>query len=326
MQAYWMQVTEHDAALQVRDTPRPEPGPGQVLLRMHAAALNRGEFILGHGLHAKPGARQIGLEGAGEVAALGAGVAQLQVGQRVMGRCPAAFADYAVMDVREAIPVPSQLSWEQAAAIPLVYQVAYDLMVLHGRVAAGESVLVNGISSGVGVASLQVAKAFGARVIGTSGSAEKLARLVELGLDVPLRTRAADFQPAVMQATGGAGVNLVVNTVGGTVFAEELRCMAFQGRLGMVGYVDGTLKAEIDLEALHARRLTLFGVSNKLRTTEQRAASVPGFISDLLPAFAAGRIRPLVDRVFPFEQLPAAREHMQADRHLGKIVLAIPAP
>jgi NADPH:quinone reductase-like Zn-dependent oxidoreductase len=242
-----------------------------------------------------------------------------------MGRCPGAFAEYAVMDVREAIHVPDQLSWEQAAAIPLVYQVAYDLMVLHGRVAAGEWVLVNGISSGVGVASLHVAKAFGARVIGTSGSADKLARLGKLGLDVALCTRAADFEPAVMKATGGAGVNLVVNTVGGTVFAEELRCMAFEARLGMVGYVDGTLKAQIDLEALHAKRLTLFGVSNKMRTPEQRSASTPGFISDLLPAFAAGRIRPVVDRVFPFDQLAAAREHMQADRHLGKIVLAMPA-
>jgi NADPH:quinone reductase-like Zn-dependent oxidoreductase len=128
-----------------------------------------------------------------------------------------------------------------------------------------------------------------------------------------------------MQATGGAGVNMVVNNVGGSVFAEELRCMAFQGRLGMVGYVDGTLKAEIDIEALHARRLTLFGVSNKMRTAQQRASDVPGFVRDLLPAFADGRIRPVVDRVFPFQELPAAREHMQADRHLGKIVLAMPA-
>jgi NADPH:quinone reductase len=323
MRSYWMQVSSDAAELQLRDVPRPEPGPGQVLLRLHGAALNRGEFIMGHGLHSKPGARQIGLEGAGEVVALGAGVSQLKIGDRVMGRCPGAFSEYALMDAREAIPVPDRLSWHEAAAVPLVYQVAYDLMVLHGRVAANEWVLVNGVSSGVGVASLQTAKAFGAKVIGTSGSADKLSRLRELGLDVPLCTRGADFHDAVMQATGGTGVNLVVNNVGGTVFAEELRCMAFEARLGMVGYVDGTLKAEIDIEALHAKRLTLFGVSNKMRTPEQRAAGVPGFIRDLMPAFAAGRIKPVVDRVFPFEQLAQAREHMQADRHLGKIVLAI---
>jgi len=321
MRTYWMDVDGDSAVLQLREGPRPQPGAGQVLLRVRAAGLNRGEFITGHGLHAKPGARPIGLEAAGEVAAIGPDVAGLAMGQRVMGRCPGAFAEYALMDAREAIAIPDRLSWEQAAAVPVVYQVAYDLMVLHGRVAASDWVLVNGISSGVGVASLQVAKAFGARVIGTSGAADKLARLREHGLDVALCTRRPDFHDAVMQATGGAGVNLAVNNVGGSVFAEEIRCLAFQGRLGMVGYVDRTLQAAIDLEALHAKRLTLFGVSNKMRTPAQRAADVPGFVRDLLPALADSRITPIVDRAFPFEQLEEARRHMQADRHLGKIVL-----
>ena len=321
MQTYWMDVNGDSAVLQRRDGPRPQPGPGQVLLRVHAAGLNRGEFITGHGLPAKPGARPIGFEAAGEVVAAGPGVSDWQPGQRVMGRCPAAFAEYAVMDVREAMAVPDRLSWEEAAAIPVVYQVAYDLLLLHGGIAASDWVLVNGVSSGVGVASLQVAKAFGAKVIGTSGAADKLARLRELGLDVALCTREPDFHEAVMRATGGAGVDIVVNNVGGSVFAEEIRCMAFEGRLGMVGYVDHTLQAALDIEALHARRLTLFGVSNKMRTPEQRAADVPGFVRDLMPAVADGRIRPMVDRVFPFGELEAAREHMQADRHLGKIVL-----
>jgi NADPH:quinone reductase len=322
MRSWWMEVSGDSALLQLREVARPEPVAGQVLVRLHAAALNRGEFITGHGLHAKPGARPIGLEGAGEIVALGTGVNGVTVGQRVMGRCPAAFSEYAVMDLRELMPAPDRLSWQEAGAVPLVYQVAYDLLVMHGRVAASEWVLINGVSSGVGVASLQVAKAFGARVIGTSGAADKLARLRELGLDAALCTRGADFHDAVMEATGGAGVNMVVNNVGGSVFAEDVRCMAFQGRLGMVGYVDGQLKSELDIEALHAKRLTLFGVSNKMRTPAQRSADVPGFIRDLLPAFGDGRIKPVVDRVFPFEQLEAAREHMQADRHLGKIVLA----
>lgn len=323
MRSYWMQVSDHDAVLDLREMARPEPSPGQILLRLHAAALNRGEFIQGHGLHSKPGARQIGLEGAGEVVALGAGVAGLKVDARIMGRCPGAFSEYALMDAREAIPIPDSVSWEEAAAIPLVYQVAYDLLVLQGHLAANEWVLINGVSSGVGVASLQMAKVLGGKVAGTSGSAEKLARLREFGLDAAVCTRHADFHDAVMKATDGAGVNVVVNNVGGSVFAEDLRCMAFEGRLGMVGYVDGQLKAEIDIEALHAKRLTLFGVSNKMRSPQPRAKPVPDFIRDMLPAFAAGRIKPIVDRVFPFEQLSQAREHMQADRHLGKIVLEI---
>jgi NADPH2:quinone reductase len=325
MQSWLMQVSDHDAVLDLREVARPEPGPGQILVRLHAAALNRGEFIQGHGLHAKPGARPIGLEGAGEVVSLGAGVTSLKAGARIMGRCPAAFSEFALMDAREAIPVPESVSWETAAAIPLVYQVAYDLLVLQGNVTANEWVLVNGVASGVGVASLQMAKALGAKVAGTSGSADKLARLRDLRLDAPICTRDANFYDEVMKATDGAGVNMVVNNVGGSVFAEDLRCLGFEGRLGMVGYVDGQLKADIDLEALHSKRLTLFGVSNKMRTPQHRARSVPGFIRDMLPAFADGRIKPVVDRVFAFEQLGQAREHMQANRHLGKIVLAMPA-
>jgi NADPH:quinone reductase-like Zn-dependent oxidoreductase len=264
------------------------------------------------------------MEGAGEVVKLGADVSRLKLGDRVMGRCPGAFSEYAVMDLREAMVMPANLSWEQAASVPLTFLVVYDMLVLQGRLAADSWLLINGVSSGVGVAALQTAKALGAKVIGTSGSAGKLARLQPLGLDVGLCTRAADFHDAVMQATGGKGVNLVVNTVGGSVFAESVRCMAFQGRHATVGYVDGVLKAEIDIEALHARRLTFFGVSNKQRTPEQRAQAVPGFITDVVPAIAAGRIRPLVDKVFPFEQLAEAKAHMEASGHLGKIVLAIP--
>jgi NADPH:quinone reductase-like Zn-dependent oxidoreductase len=197
------------------------------------------------------------------------------------------------------------------------------MLVTQGHLQAGEWLLITGVSSGAGVAALQAAKAMGAKVIGTSGSAEKLERLKSLGLDLGLRTRAPDFNAAVMAATGGRGVNLVINTVGGSVFAECVKSMAFEGRLATVGYVDGQLKAEIDIQALHAKRLTLFGVSNKLRSADQRAAGVAPFVADWLPLFADGRIRPLVDRVYPFNELPAAKAHMEANQHLGKLVLRI---
>lgn len=325
MQSYWMTQSDDHATLELRELPLPEPGASQVLVRLFAAGLNRGEFIAGHGLHGQPGtAKAIGMEGAGEVVKLGSGVSSVQPGDRVMGRCPGAFSEYALMDERELMRIPAHLSWQQAASIPLTFLVVYDMLVLQGRLAADEWLLINGVSSGVGVAALQTAKALGAKVIGTSGSATKLERLASLGLDIGLCTRAADFFEPVMQATGGKGVNLVVNTVGGSVFAESIRCLAFQGRHATVGYVDGVLKAEIDLEALHARRLTLFGVSNKLRTAEQRAQTLPGFVADVLPAIADGRITPLVDRAFAFEQLAAAKAHMEANQHLGKIVLTMP--
>jgi NADPH:quinone reductase-like Zn-dependent oxidoreductase len=304
--------------------PVPEPAAGQLLLHLHAAGLNRGEIIPGHGL-TKPGAaKPAGGEGAGEIVKLGAGVTGFAPGARIMGRCPGAFAEYALMDAREAIAVPERLSWEEAAGIPLTFMVVHDMLIAQGKLAAGEWLLVTGISSGVGVAALQTAKALGARVIGTSGSADKLERLKGVGLDVGIRTRGADFCDAVMQATGGKGVNLIVNNVGGSVFAECVRALAFQGRLATVGYVDGVLKAEIDIDALHAKRLVLFGVSNKLRSPEQRAESARGFIADILPAIADGRIRPLVDRVYPFDELPAAKAYMESNAHLGKIVVRMP--
>lgn len=324
MKSYSLRVEGAQVVLQQGEVPTPAPGPGQVLLKMHAAGLNRGEFIPG-GLVKGGASKPAGIEGAGEVVALAAGVTGLQPGQRVMGRCPGAFSEFAVMDAREAMPVPAGLSTEAAAAVPLTFLVVHDMLVTQGRLQPGEWLLVTGVSSGVGVAALQAAKAMGARVIGTSGSADKLARLQALGLDLALHTRAPDFADAVLKATDGRGVDLVVNTVGGTVFAECVRCMAFEARLATVGYVDHTLQAAIDLQALHVKRLTLFGVSNKMRSADQRAAGVPAFVADWLPAFADGRIRPVVDRVFGFDELPAAQAHMETNQHLGKIVLKIAA-
>jgi NADPH:quinone reductase-like Zn-dependent oxidoreductase len=145
-----------------------------------------------------------------------------------------------------------------------------------------------------------------------------------MGLDVGIRTRSGDFAEGVMKATGGKGANLVVNNVGGSVFAETLRALAYEGRHATVGYVDGVLKSEIDIDALHTKRLTLFGVSNRLRNAEQRAVTVRGFTADILPFIAQGEIRPLIDRVFPFSELPAAKDYMESNAHLGKIVVTVP--
>jgi NADPH2:quinone reductase len=323
MKSYFLLGSADRATLELRDVAIPEPTARQLLVRMQAAALNRGELIVGHGLAKAGTSKAAGMEGAGIVERVGPDVTAFRAGDRVMGRCAGAFSEYAVMDEAEAMALPANLSFEDGAAIPLTFLVVHDMLVLQGRLVANAWVLVTGVSSGVGVASLQAAKALGARVIGTSRSQAKLDALKVQGLDVGLLAGAGDFHDAVMAATGGNGVNLVVNTVGGSVFAACVRVLAFEGRLATVGYVDNQLKAEIDIQALHAKRLTLFGVSNKQRSAAQRAAGVPAFVSDLMPAFAAGRIRPVIDSRYAFADLPAARARMEANEHAGKIVLRI---
>lgn len=321
MKSFWIRPESGTTALELRDAPMPEPGPGQLLVRMRAAGLNRGELIVGHAVKAGGSAKAAGGEGSGEITKIGEGVTGFKTGDRVMGRCSGAFAEYSLFDAREALAMPKNLSWEEAACIPLVFMVVHDMLIAQGKLKAGEWLLVTGISSGVGVAALQTAKALGGKVIGTSGSEEKLAKLKGMGLDVGIRTRAGDFADAVMKATGGKGANLVVNNVGGSVFPETVRALAYEGRHATIGYVDGVLKSEIDIEALHTKRLTLFGVSNRLRNAEQRAVTVRGFAADILPFIASGKIKPVIDRVFSFSELPAAKAYMESNAQVGKIAV-----
>ena len=323
MKSWWIKTVDGAMALELRDIPIPQPGPGQVRIRICAAALNRGEFIAGHGLHTASVARPAGFEAAGEVTEVGEGVTRFKIGDRVMGRCDGAFAEHGCMTAEEVFAVPERLTWEQAAASTVVFLTVYEALMAHGRLAAGEWMLVAGITSGVGVAALQVGKALGTRVIGTSGSINKLERLKPLGLDLALHTRAADFVPAVMQATLNKGVDLVVNNVGGSVFDACVDAMGFQGRLAMVGYVDGQVESRIDLNALHSKRLQLFGVSNKMRNTAHRIAAAQALERDLLPMLADGRVTPWVDQVFAFDDLPVAQQCMQSNQHMGKLVLRV---
>ena len=322
MKSWFIVSGAERTSVELRDVTAPEPKAGEVLVKLRAAGLNRGEFIAGHGISgagAKPG----GIEGAGEVVKVGEGVTNLKAGDRVMGRASGAYSELAILRADFALPAPARLSWEEAAGAGIAYLTAYDMLWPGGELKSNEWLLVTGASAGVGVASVQLGKLIGAKVIGTSGSAEKLKKLAALGLDLGLQNRNGGFEKAVMEATGGKGVNLVVNNVGGTVFAECIRALAYRGRLATVGYVDGVVTAELDILALHAKRLKLFGVSNKQRGPAEFAEVVRGFTRDVLPALASGHLKPVIDRVFPFAELPQAKAYMESNAQLGKIILRI---
>ncbi|MBI4193667.1 MAG: zinc-binding dehydrogenase [Betaproteobacteria bacterium] len=320
MKSCWIKTENNKAVLEYRDVPVPEPKAGQIVMRVHASALNRGELIVGGVVHGGP-EKLGGNEASGVVNAVGEGVTAFRPGDRIMGRVRGGFAEYALLDAHQAMPAPERLTWEQAAAIPVSFLTAYEMLYPYGKLKRGEWLLVTGASSGVGVASIQAAKVIGANVIGTSGSAAKLDTLKAIGLDAGIATRGADFAPRVKEMTGGKGADVIVNCVGGSVFAECVRSLARRGRLAVMGYVDGVLKAELDLEAVHANRFEIFGVSNARLTPEERAEAVRGFARDLLPAFADGRITPLIDKVFAFDELPAAKARMESNVQAGKIVV-----
>jgi NADPH:quinone reductase-like Zn-dependent oxidoreductase len=320
MKSWFIASGKDSTTLDLREVPVPEPKAGEIIARVKAAGLNRGEFIAGHGLSGGA-AKSAGIEAAGEVVKVGEGVREFKPGDRVMGRAFHAYSEFAMFRIGDAMPAPAKLSWEEAAGASIAYLTAYDMLWPGGQLKAGEWLLVAGASAGVGVASVQLGKLIGAKVIGTSGSAEKLKKLAALGMDLGLQNRNGGFEKAIMEATSGKGVDLVVNNVGGTVFGECIRVMAYRGRLATVGYVDGVVKAELDILALHSKRLHLFGVSNKMRSAAEVAEGVRGFTRDVLPAIAGGHLRPVIDKVFSFDELPQAKAYMESNAHLGKIVI-----
>jgi NADPH:quinone reductase len=328
MKAAMMVAGAEGGRWEIRETQRPTVPPGQVLVRVRASSINRAEFRRLHGLRLVPGqpaleARVGGGDAAGEVVELGEGVSGFAPGQRVMGRCAGGFAEYALIDAREAMPAPSCLSWEEAASIPVVFVVVHDALFVSGRLQKGETVLVTGAASGVGVATLALAKHIGARVIGTSRSAAKLEKLKAHGLDAGIATGSDGFAAALAPVVGDNGVDMIVDNIGGDVLAACIAALAVGGRYVTIGRMSGVTTGELDVDKLAEKRLHLYGVSNRLRNAAQRAESMRRFVADLMPALEAGQIRPIIDCTFPLDELAAAQAHVEADRHVGKVVITM---
>jgi putative PIG3 family NAD(P)H quinone oxidoreductase len=317
------------STLEWREVPDPQPQSGELLIRVKASAVNRADLYQRMGSYptAVAGSANTltiaGLECAGEVAGLSAGVSGFTVGDRVMSMCFGGYAEYAVVDHRIAVHVPERLSWQEAAAIPVSYMTEHDAIVTNARLQPGESVLINAASSGVGVAAIQVAKLFAAKpIIGVSGDASKLERLKAFGLDHGVNYREENFADSVLALTGGKGVDIVIDHVGASQFQDNVRCMALRGRLVSVGRLGGN-NTEINLDFLALRRLQLIGVTFRTRTMEERAEIARRFIVDVLPALAGGRLRPVLDREFPLREALAAQEYLASNAQLGKVTLTV---
>lgn len=310
--------------LRMTEVPRPEPGPSEIRVRVRAAGVNRAEILQRRGHYpAPPGwpADVPGLEFAGEVEAVGERVTAWKAGDRVMGLVGGGgYAEFVVVHEREAVPVPEPLSWEEAAAIPEVFVTAHDALFTRGRLRMGEAVLIHAVGSGVGTAAVQLARAAGATVLGTSRTEWKLERARELGLAIPIPAGGHEFADDVLDATGGRGADVILDLVGAGYLPRNLKCVALLGRIVVVGLTGGAF-AEIDLGVLLRKRVTLVGTSLRSRPLEEKVAAVQAFARHALPLFADGRIRPVIDEVFPISNAAGAHRRMEADRNFGKIVL-----
>ena len=313
--------------LQLQDVPEPVPGPEDLLVRVRATALNRADILQRMGGYPQPGPKPPldipGMEYAGEVLAAGARVEGFSPGDRVMGLLVGGgYAEQVVTHFRLAMKVPANLSWEEAGATPEVYITAHDALLQCGLV-AGETVLIHAAGSGVGVAAAQIAKMLGASlVIGTAGSAEKLAQAATLGLDVGVNYREQDFAEEVLKATGGRGVDVILDVIGADYWDRNMKSLAQKGRMVLVGLMGGN-STNANIGVLLQKRASVRGTTLRGRPIEEKGLATRAFEKSVLPHIASGRIKVVVDRVYPLAEAAAAHEYMGANQNFGKVVLRV---
>jgi NADPH2:quinone reductase len=308
--------------IEIQDIPVPEVQAGQVLVRVRASGLNRGEITQAR--ERVSGAPiTIGVEFAGEVTAVGAGVQGWKEGDRVMGHGKECQAQFVLADPLALMPMPAGLGWIEAASFPNAFVTAHDAVVTNGQLKKGESILVNAASGGVAWAALQIASLWGAKpVIASSRSAAKLDKVCGYGIDVGIDTSKESLLEGVMRATDKRGVDLIIDMVGGPVFEDNVKALAVGGRLVNIARLGGQT-AQIDLSQLWLKRLKLIGVTFRTRTEQERLECVQACARDMLPWLKDGRIRWAIDRTFPLEEIHTAHAYMLKAEHTGKIVLTI---
>jgi putative PIG3 family NAD(P)H quinone oxidoreductase len=312
--------------LEERERPMPEPGTGQIRVRVRATALNRADLMQRAGNYPPPPGVSPdipGMEYAGDVDALGPDSSMWKVGDRVMGIVGgAAHAEFLVAHERESMPIPSGMSYEEAAAIPEVFLTAYDALFRRLNVRLGERVLVHAVGSGVGTATLQLARLAGATVFGTTRSAGKLTKAAELGLDHGIDASRADWVAQVEAQTGRNGIHAIVDLVGGNYLPGNLALLAPRGRLVIVGLTAGR-RAELDMGVVLAKRLQIVGTVLRARPLEEKIELARELSERVVPLFESRRLRPVVELVLPFCRMREAHETLERGETFGKVVVTV---
>jgi tumor protein p53-inducible protein 3 len=312
--------------LEFVDLPEPAPGPAEVALEIHAAALNRADLLQRRGLYPPPpGTTDIlGLECAGVVSELGPGcTGNVRVGERVMVLLGGGgYAERVVVPEALLMRVPERLSFEQAAAIPEAFLTAREALFSAGRLASTESVLIHAAAGGVGSAAVQLAHSHGARVFATAGGPDKCEWVRGLGADLAIDYKNQDFAAVIKTETGGRGVDVILDFVGAAYAEQHAACLATCGRQISIGVLGGA-RASINLGQLLQKRQSLVGVVMRSRSTQEKIELTRAFVRTGLPLFADGRLRPVVDSVFSLSDVARAHQRMEANLNLGKIVLRV---
>ena len=312
-------------SMQMGEGAKPQPGPGEILIEVHFAGINRPDVLQRAGRYPPPpGASPIlGLEVAGTVAALGEGVGEWKVGQRVTALVPGGgYAEYCVAPAAHALPIPDGLDLAQAAALPETWFTVWANLVDLGRLKKGERLLVHGGSSGIGLTAIQLAHHLGVESFVTVGSEEKAQFCREFGADHAINYREADFVQKVKEITHGEGVDVVLDMVGAPYLQKNVALLRRDGRLVLIAFLDGS-KAEFDFMPVMLKRLTVTGSTMRPRTLAEKAAIRDALLKHIWPEIAAGRLRPHIHATFPLAQAGEAHRLMESSRHIGKIVLQV---
>ena len=312
--------------LQVVDLDRPHPGPGEVLIRVRAAGVNRPDIVQREGRYPPPpGAPETpGLEVAGSINMVGAGVEGWDVGDEVCALVAGGgYAEYCLAPAETLLPVPKGSSFAHAAALPETFFTVWSNVFDRAYLDAGETLLVHGGTSGIGTTAIQLAKAFGARVFTTAGSQDKCTFCHELGADLALNYRTDDWQKEVLAASDGKGVNVVLDMVGGDYVAKNLACLAQDGRLVQIAFLRGPVVGELNLLPVMLKRLTVTGSTLRPRDNAFKGAIAQSLADMVWPLLDAGTIKPVIDSTFPLADAAGAHARMESGVHMGKIILEI---